>query len=189
MEAFLVSLATVALAELGDRTQLIALVLATRFRKPWPMIAAIFLSSVANHLLAGVIGLWIGNLLSPRLLDGLVGASLILMAPWGMTSANEEEEKVFTGTRVFVTTFVAFTLAELGDKTQIATMALAAGYRNLVAVVAGSVTAMMVANVPVVFAGAALASRIPVRQIRWIAAGLFVVLGLVFIARAVIGGH
>jgi putative Ca2+/H+ antiporter (TMEM165/GDT1 family) len=186
MEAFFVSFVTVALAELGDRTQLLTLLLATRFRRPWPMVAAIFVATLASHLAAGLIGIWVGRLLSPAFLDGIVGTSLVLMAFWTYAPEKKEDERApVSGTGVFVVTLVAFFVAEIGDKTQIATVALAAGYRNLPLVVAGTTSGMMVANVPVVFAGSAFASRIPIRTIRYVAGALFALLGLVFLARAI----
>ena len=185
MEAFLVSFTTVALAEIGDRTQLLALLLATRYRKPWPMIGAIFLATVANHLAAGFIGVWFGKFLSPALVDGIVGTSLVVMALWTVKPEASAEETPVSRAGVFVATFVAFFLAEIGDKTQIATAALAAGYANLPVVVAGTTCGMMAANVPVVFAGALFATRIPVRAVHYVASGLFAVVGVVFVARAI----
>lgn len=185
MEAFLVSFTTVALAEVGDRTQLLSLVLAARFRRPWPMIAAIFVATLANHLAAGFIGVTIGKFLSPVLLDGVVGASLIIMAWWTLTPEATEEESEITGAGVFFATLVAFFLAEIGDKTQIATVALAAGYGNLPVVVAGTTSGILAANIPVVLAGSAFASKIPIRALHYVASGVFAVIGLVFIARAI----
>jgi putative Ca2+/H+ antiporter (TMEM165/GDT1 family) len=186
MEAFLVSFSTVALAEVGDRTQLLALLLATRFRRPWPIIAAIFVATLANHLAAGFVGLWFGRLLNPTLLDGIVGVSLVVTGLWMLKPDTLEDKAPADNAGVFMTTLVAFFLAEMGDKTQIATVALAAGYANLPAVVAGTISGMMAADVPVVFAGSAFASRIPVRAIHYVASGLFGLVGLVFIARAML---
>jgi putative Ca2+/H+ antiporter (TMEM165/GDT1 family) len=183
MEAFFVSFTTVALAEVGDRTQLLALLLATRYRKPWPIVAV---ATLANHLAAGLVGAWFGRLLSPILLDGIVGASLVVTGLWMLKPDTLKDEAPVGNAGVFLTTLVAFFLAEMGDKTQIATVALAAGYANLPAVVAGTISGMMAADIPVVFAGSAFASRIPVRTIHYVASGLFGLVGLVFIARAML---
>jgi putative Ca2+/H+ antiporter (TMEM165/GDT1 family) len=186
MEAFLVSFSTVALAEVGDRTQLLALLLATRYRKPWPIVAAIFAATVANHLAAGFVGVWFGRLLSPTLLDGIVGISLVMTGLWMLKPDAIEDDAPAGSAGIFMTTLVAFFIGEIGDKTQIATVALAAGYANLSAVVAGSISGMMVADVPVVFAGSAFAARIPARAIHYVASGVFALVGLVFIARAML---
>lgn len=185
MEAFLVSFTTVALAEIGDRTQLLSLVLAARYRKPWPMVAAILVATLANHLAAGFIGIWFGRFLSPTILDGVVGTSLLVMALWTLKPDRAGEESPTGNAGVFIGTLVSFFVAEIGDKTQIATVALAAGYGNLVFVVAGTTCGMLVANVPVVFAGAAFASRVPVRAIHYVASALFALVGLLFVARAI----
>ncbi|MDE2264706.1 MAG: TMEM165/GDT1 family protein [Alphaproteobacteria bacterium] len=185
MEAFLVSLSTVAIAEMGDRTQLLSLLLATQFRRPWTIVSGILLATVANHALAGVIGVWIGRFLSPSVLDGLVGASLLTMAFWTLKREHLDESKEVGGRQAFAATFFAFFVAEMGDKTQIATMALAAGYTNLFAVVAGSTTGMMLANIPAVFVGHTFAARLPLQMIRYVASAVFVVLGAVFLVRAI----
>ncbi len=184
MEAFLVSLSTVAIAEMGDRTQLLSLVLAAKFRKPWQIIAGTLLATIANHALAGFIGVWFGRFLAPHLLDGIVGASMLAMALWTLKPDTLDEDEKIGGRSAFLTTLVAFFIAEIGDKTQIATVALAAAYANLFAVVAGTTTGMMLANVPVVFLGSGFASRLPMRAIHRVAAGLFAALGLLFIMRA-----
>lgn len=183
MLAFFISLSTVAIAEMGDRTQLLSLVLAAKFRKPWPIIAAIFFATLANHAVAGFIGLWFGRFLTQRLVDGIVGASLIGMAAWTLVPDKPGDEAI-EGRNAFLTTLVAFFIAEIGDKTQIATMALAAAYANLIAVVAGTTTGMLIANIPVVFLGNSFASRLPLRSIHIVAACMFGVLGLFFLYRA-----
>lgn len=186
MEAFLISLSTVALAEMGDRTQLLSLLLATRFRQPWPILAAIFLAALASHALAALIGVWLGGRLSPTILDSAVGISMIGMAVWMLKPDSADEHDSMPKQRgVFITTLVAFTVAEIGDKTQIATLALAAGYHNLPAVVAGSTCGMMVANAPVVFIGKIFADKLPMRAIHYTASVLLIVVGLFFIVRAV----
>ena len=186
MEAFLVSLTTVAIAEMGDRTQLLSLVLTAQFRRPWPILAGILLATLANHALAGLVGVWLGRYLTPPVLDGVVGISMLAMALWTLKPDTLDDEAQRSSGRVFLATLTAFFIAEIGDKTQIATIALAAGYANLAAVVAGTTSGMMLANVPVVLIGDAFASRLPVRKIHYVASGLFVALGILFIARAII---
>lgn len=185
MEAFLVSISTVAIAEMGDRTQLLALVLAARYRKPWPIIAGILCATLANHAVAGLIGAQAGKLLTPARLDLVVGASMIIMGLWTLRPDKLEDSASHAGrTGAFIATLLAFFVAEIGDKTQIATLALAAAYGNLVAVIAGTTTGMLVANVPVVLLGHAFADRLPLRAIRVLASLLFLALGALFIARA-----
>jgi putative Ca2+/H+ antiporter (TMEM165/GDT1 family) len=186
MEAFLVSLSTVAIAEMGDRTQLLSLVLATRYRKPWPIIAGILLATLANHAVAGIIGVWFGKYLSPSIVDAVVGTSMLAMAIWALIPDKVDgDARASTRRGAFAATLIAFFIAEIGDKTQIATLALAAGYSNLTAVVAGTTTGMMIANIPVVLAGNAFAGRLPMRPIHYATSGLFAVLGIVFITRAI----
>jgi len=189
MEAFLVSAGSVAIAEMGDRTQLLALLLAARFRRPWPIVAGIFCATFANHAAAGLIGVWFGRLLTPAFLDGVVGVSMLAMALWTLIPDKVEEDESLSRPRrgVFLSTLICFFLAEIGDKTQIATLALAAAYSNLIAVVAGTTAGMMIANVPVVFLGRAFAGRLPMKAIHWGAAAIFAVLGLVFLMRALAG--
>ena len=184
MEALLVSFGTVAIAEMGDRTQLLALVLAAHYRRPWPILAGIVLATLANHAVAAFIGVRFAAFLTPTLLDAVVGASLIAMALWTLRSDAFDEAGVSTGRNAFLSTLIAFFVAEIGDKTQLATMALAAGYANLGWVVAGTTGGLVAANIPVVFIGKAFAERLPMRLIHFGAAALFVVLGAVFIARA-----
>ncbi|HMH87257.1 MAG TPA: TMEM165/GDT1 family protein [Steroidobacteraceae bacterium] len=185
MEAFLVSITTIAVAEIGDRTQLLSLVLAARYRRPWPIIAGILCATLANHALAGVVGVWFGSLLKPRTLDVVVGISMIVMAIWTLKPDQLDENTGATGAMgAFLATLTSFFIAEIGDKTQIATLALAAAYPSLLAVVAGTTAGMMLANVPVVFLGKAFASRLPLKAIHFGAALLFIVLGLIFLVRA-----
>mgnify|MGYP001545757427 FL=1 len=187
MEAFLVSLSTVAIAEMGDRTQLLALVLAAKFRKPVPIIAAILLATIANHAIAGYLGVWLGRYLTPQILDIVVGISMLGMAVWTLIPDKLEEGDAKTdGHGAFVATLIAFFIAEIGDKTQIATAALAAGYSNLLGVVAGSTTGMLLANVPVVFMGSKFAEKLPMNAIHKGASALFAVLGIYFIARGML---
>jgi len=184
MEALFVSLTTIAVAEMGDRTQLLSLILAARFGRPWPIIAAILLATITNHAAAGLLGVWFGRFLQPHVLDLIVGASLIIMALWALKPDQlDAEVTTLDSSGVFVATLVAFFIAEIGDKTQIATVALAAAYTNLGAVVAGTTCGMLLANVPVVFLGKAFAHRLPLRAIRLGAAALFALLGVVFVLR------
>jgi putative Ca2+/H+ antiporter (TMEM165/GDT1 family) len=186
MQAFLISLTTIAVAEIGDRTQLLSLVLAARYRRPLPIIAGILCATLANHAAAGFVGIWFGSLLKPRSMELIVGISMIAMALWTLKPDKLGAETVSTGAMgAFLATLTSFFIAEIGDKTQIATIALAAGYPNLVAVVSGTTAGMLVANVPVVILGKAFADRLPLKAIHYVAAGLFVILGAIFIGRAV----
>ena len=180
MEALLVSTGVVALAEIGDKTQLLAFVLAARFKAPRPIILGILLATLANHGVAGALGAWITTLLSPALLRWLLGLGFLAMAIWVLVPDKLENTDASTATRwgVLGTTFVTFFLAEMGDKTQIATVALAAHYTLPVVVVIGTTAGMLLANVPAVFAGERLSTKIPMRLIRGIAALLFALLGL-----------
>jgi putative Ca2+/H+ antiporter (TMEM165/GDT1 family) len=185
MEAFFVSITTISIAEIGDRTQLLSLVLAARYRRPWPIIAGILCATLANHAAAGFVGVWFGSLLKPRMLDIAVGISMIAMALWTLKPDKLDESTGSTGAMgAFLATLTSFFIAEIGDKTQIATLALAAAYPSLLAVVAGTTAGMMIANVPVVFLGKAFASRLPLKAIHTGAAILFAVLGTIFLARA-----
>jgi putative Ca2+/H+ antiporter (TMEM165/GDT1 family) len=186
MEAFLISLSTVAIAEIGDRTQLLSLVLAAQFRKPWHILAGVFVATLANHAAAGFLGVWFGHFLTPRILDLIVGASMLIMALWTLKPDKLDDEPSFAQRSVFLATLVAFFIAEIGDKTQIATIALAAGYSNLFAVVAGTTLGMLIANAPVIFLGSAFASKLPLKAIHIGAAILFAVLGVVFIVRGLL---
>jgi putative Ca2+/H+ antiporter (TMEM165/GDT1 family) len=185
MEAFLVSITTISIAEIGDRTQLLSLVLAARYRRPWPIIAAIFCATLANHAVAGLIGVWFGRLLTPLVLDVVVGVSMIGMGLWTLKPDKLDEGAMYVSAAgAFVATLTAFFVAEIGDKAQIATLALATAYPNLIAVVTGTTCGMLLANIPVVFLGKAFADRLPMKAFHYGAAALFMVLGLVFIARA-----
>ena len=185
MEAFLISLSTVAIAEMGDRTQFLSLVLAARFRKPWLILAGVVIATLANHLAAASVGIWFGHKIAPAFLDALVGCSMAGMALWTLFLPDKPDTDPKTrGRGAFVTTVISFFLAELGDKTQIATLALAAAYSNLFVVVAGTTTGILIANVPVVFLGNAFADRIPMTAVRTLTAILFFALGVYFIVRA-----
>jgi Ca2+/H+ antiporter, TMEM165/GDT1 family len=190
MESLLVSISTVAIAEMGDRTQLLALMLAAHYRKPWPILAGILCATLANHAVAGLVGVHLGRFMTPALLDGVVGVSMIGMALWTLKPDTLEENPAgVSRTSAFLATLVAFFIAEIGDKTQIATVALAAAYSNLLAVVAGTTTGMMLANAPVVFLGKAFSERLPLKTIHYVASGLFLLLGALFIFRAIYHYH
>lgn len=182
MDAFLWSTGVVALAEMGDKTQLLSLVLAARFKKPWPIIAGILVATLANHGVAGALGAWIADTLGAERLRWILGVSFVIMAAWMLVPDKLTEEDAPSGTRtgVFLTTLVVFFLAEIGDKTQFATIALAAQYpESLVVVVVGTTLGMMLANVPVVVFGQAITRRLPIRWIHTTAAVLFAGLGVV----------
>lgn len=179
MEALLLSTGIVALAEIGDKTQLLAFFLAARFRKPLPIVSAILVATLANHAFAAAIGTWVTSMLSTEVLRWVLGLSFLLMAAWTLIPDKlEKDDAELAKYGVFMTTFIAFFLAEMGDKTQIATVALAAQYNNFYAVVAGTTLGMMLANVPAVYFGDRIADRLPVRLVHGIAAILFGSLGV-----------
>ena len=183
MEAFLISTGIVALAEMGDKTQLLSLVLAARFRKPWPIVLGIFVATLANHALAGAVGSWVTTVLGPDVLRWVLGASFIAMAVWMLIPDKLDDDEADGKPRwgVFGTTVVAFFLAEMGDKTQIATVALAAQYQQWAAVVAGTTLGMMIANAPVVWFGDRMVKKVPIRVVHLISALIFAVLGVLAI--------
>jgi putative Ca2+/H+ antiporter (TMEM165/GDT1 family) len=179
VEAFLVSTGIVALGEMGDKTQLLALMLAARFRKPWPIVAGILVATLANHALAGWVGEWVSRALGPDLLRWIIGGSFLAMAVWMLIPDKADDvEGGQARWGVFGTTVVAFFLAEMGDKTQIATVALAARYGDLVPVVAGSTLGLMLANVPAVFLGDKVATWVPMRVVHVVSAVIFALLGV-----------
>ena len=180
MEALFISAGVVALAEIGDKTQLLAFILAARFKKPVPIIAAILCATVLNHGLAGAVGAWITASVSPGILRWVLGVSFIGMAVWTLIPDKIEEEETRAAKKlgVFGATFVTFFLAEMGDKTQIATVALAAHYASPLLVVLGTTLGMLIADVPAVFAGDKLASKIPMKLVHSIAATIFAALGV-----------
>ncbi|MBB5392275.1 MULTISPECIES: TMEM165/GDT1 family protein [unclassified Herbaspirillum] len=179
MDAFLVSTGIVALAEIGDKTQLLAFILAAKFRKPLPIIFGVLVATIANHAFAGALGAWITSLLSPETLRWVLGVSFIAMAVWTLIPDKfDESEAKFGRFGVFGTTLLTFFLAEMGDKTQVATVALAAQYHAFVPVVAGTTLGMMIANVPAVLLGDRIAGRMPVRVVHAIAAAIFAILGV-----------
>lgn len=179
MEAFLVSTGIVALAEIGDKTQLLAFVLAAKFRRPLPIIAAIFVATIANHAFAAAIGTWITGLLGPGTLRWVLGASFLAMAVWTLVPDKiDDEDTPLARYGVFLTTLIAFFVAEMGDKTQVATVALAARYDALIAVVCGTTLGMMIANVPAVYLGDRIANRVSLKLVHGIAAAVFALLGV-----------
>ena len=179
LDAFLVSTGVVALAEIGDKTQLLAFILAAKFRKPWPIIAGVLVSTIINHGFAGALGAWITALLSPEILRWVLGLSFIGMAIWTLIPDKfDESDAKLARFGVFGTTVIAFFLAEMGDKTQFATIALAAQYHAVVPVVAGTTLGIMIANVPAVLLGDRIAHRMPVRVVHAIAALIFALLGV-----------
>lgn len=181
MEAFLVSTGLVALAEIGDKTQLLAFLLAARFRKPLPICLGILIATAVNHAGAGALGAWITTLLSPQALRWILGVGFVAMAIWTLIPDKIDEELEGGGKfklGVLGTTIVAFFLAEMGDKTQIATVAMAARFNDFWAVVAGTTLGMMIANVPAVLLGDRIAHKIPVRLVHGVAAAIFAVLGV-----------
>jgi len=182
MEAFLISTGIVALAEIGDKTQLLAFILAAKFRKPVPIIIGILVATIANHAFAGALGTWITSMVAPETMRWVLGLSFIVMAIWTLIPDKfEEDDAKLARYGVFGTTLIAFFLAEMGDKTQVATVALAAQYQSLIAVVAGTTFGMMIANVPAVIMGDRIASKIPVRIVHAIAAAIFAVLGVMML--------
>ena len=180
MQAFLISTGIVALAEMGDKTQLLALLLAARFKKPWPIVLGIFVATILNHAMAGALGAWVTTQISPQTLRYILGASFIAMAVWMLVpdKLDEEADRKNPCFGVFGTTFVLFFLAEMGDKTQIATVMLAARFDAYIAVVAGTTLGMMLANAPVVWLGERMTRLVPLRVVHLVSAVIFLGLGL-----------
>jgi Ca2+/H+ antiporter, TMEM165/GDT1 family len=179
LETLLVSTAIVAIGEIGDKTQLLSLVLAARFRKPWPIVAGIAVATLANHAIAGWVGNWVRGVVPSDVLKWLLVLSFFAVAAWALKpDTYDDEPGRHSRWGVFGVTVVAFFLAEIGDKTQVATVMLAARFPSLGAVVLGTTLGMLIANVPVVFAGKLAADRIPFKAIRIVAAVLFAALGV-----------
>jgi putative Ca2+/H+ antiporter (TMEM165/GDT1 family) len=178
VEAFLTSTVIVAVAEMGDKTQLLSFLLAARFRKPWPILAGILLATLANHFLAGAVGAWIATWIPGEILKWVVAVSFFAFGLWALKPDELGEDPAMPAAGVFLATLVAFFLVEMGDKTQLATIALAARYDSLVAVVLGTTFGMMLANAPAVWIGEKLAHRVNMKLMRWTAAALFWVLGV-----------
>ncbi|NEN74738.1 TMEM165/GDT1 family protein [Pelistega sp. NLN82] len=180
MNAFLISSSTVALAEMGDKTQLLAFLLASRFKRPIPIILGITLATLINHGFAGSIGAWLSNLVSPDILRWILGISFIAMAIWMLIPDKLEAEKISFSSRfgVFGVTCLTFFLAEMGDKTQIATIAMAARFDQTALVILGTTAGMLIANIPSVFLGEKFAHHFSPKLIHTIAASIFILLGI-----------
>ena len=180
MEALFVSTGVVALAEIGDKTQILAFILAARFKKPWPIIAGILCATIVNHGLAGALGAWITSVVRPGVLRWVLGSSFIGMAIWTLIPdrIEEDETKISKRFGVFGATSITFFLAEMGDKTQIATVAMAAHYGTPLLVVIGTTLGMLLADVPAVFIGDKLATKVPMKLVHAIAAAIFAALGI-----------
>ena len=181
-EALLVSTLTVALAEIGDKTQLLALVLAARYRKPWPIVLGILAATLVNHAASAWVGAWLAAMAPPGVMRWAIAISFFAVAVWALVPDKLDEDKEGAAQRsawgVFVATTIAFFLVEIGDKTQVATVVLAARYHPLWQVVTGTTLGMLLANAPVVLFGARFAHKLPLKAARWTAAALFAVLGL-----------
>ncbi len=186
LESLLVPTAIVALAEIGDKTQLLALILAARFRKPWPIIAGIIAATLANHAAAGAVGAWVSSFFSETVLHWILAASFAATALWTLVPDKMDDDENSAARRFgpFVTTLIAFFLAEIGDKTQVATVMLAAQYPHLIMVILGTTLGMLIANVPVVLAGNFAAEKLPLTLIRRLAATAFFVLAIVAVYSA-----
>lgn len=186
LESLLIPTAVVALAEIGDKTQLLALILAARFRKPWPIIAGIVAATLANHAAAGAVGAWVSGFLSATVLHWILAASFAATALWTLIPDKMDDDESSSARRFgpFVTTLIAFFLAEIGDKTQVATVMLAAQYPHLIMVIVGTTLGMLIANVPVVLAGNFAADKLPLTLIRRLASAAFFVLAAVAVYTA-----
>ena len=179
MEPVFISALVVAVAEIGDRTQLLAIVLTARFRKPWPILAGILVATTANHGLTAVVGYLVSGLLSGHWMNWILAVSFFATAVWTLIPDKpDEDEKIVTHIDVFVTTAVAFFIVEMGDKTQIATLSLAARFHDIFRVAAGTTLGMMLANTPAVLLGQAAMKIVPLKFVRWAAAAIFLVLGV-----------
>lgn len=179
MEAFLISTGIVALAEIGDKTQLLAFLLAAKFRRPLPIVLGILAATLANHAMAAAVGAWISSLLGPDAMRWVLGVSFLAMAAWTLVPDKIDDDEASVGSYgVFMATLIAFFLAEMGDKTQVATVALAARYEAMIAVVAGTTLGMMLANVPAVYLGERIANKVPLKLVHGIAAAIFAALGV-----------
>jgi Ca2+/H+ antiporter, TMEM165/GDT1 family len=178
LESLFIPTLIVALAEIGDKTQLLALLLAARFRKPWPIVWGILLATLANHFVAGAVGNWVADLLSPATLSWILAASFVAVALWTLVpdKLDDEDSSLVKRHGPFLTTLIAFFIAEMGDKTQVATVMLAAQYPHFILVVLGTTLGMLIANVPVVLAGNFAAERLPLTLIRRLAATAFIAL-------------
>lgn len=179
MESFLTSTLLVALAEIGDKTQLLSFVLAARLRKPGAIIMGIFVATILNHALAGSVGVWLATLVSPQMLPWATGLLFIGFGLWTLHPDSLGDDPKLHRAGAFATSAIAFFIAEMGDKTQLATVALGARFDMLAAVVLGTTLGMLIANIPAVLVGEALAQRLPMKAIRYTAAGVFIATGVV----------
>ena len=186
LESLFVPTAIVALAEIGDKTQLLALILAARFRKPWPIIAGIIAATLANHAAAGAVGAWFSTFFSAATLHWILAASFAATALWTLIPDKMDDDEASSARRFgpFLTTLIAFFIAEIGDKTQVATVMLAAQYPHLIMVIIGTTLGMLIANVPVVLAGNFAAEKLPLTLIRRLASAAFFVLAAVAVYSA-----
>jgi putative Ca2+/H+ antiporter (TMEM165/GDT1 family) len=189
VEALLSSLGMVAFAEMGDKTQLLSFVLAARFRgQHWPIIAGIFIATIVNHALAALAGDWVAMKVSPDVMRWVLGLAFLAFAAWALVPDTLDEDEQKTARHgAFVTTLVMFFLAEMGDKTQLATVALGAQFNNLLAVTMGTTLGMMIANVPAVLLGETLAKRFPLSKMRFVAAALFAIFGALILLKVNFG--
>lgn len=189
MEALVTSLGMVAIAEMGDKTQLLSFVLAARFRgQHWPIIAGIFVATLFNHALAALAGDWVATTVTADVLRWILGLAFLAFAGWALIPDTlDESEQHTTRYGAFLTTLVMFFLAEMGDKTQLATVALGAKYASLVAVAMGTTLGMMVANIPAVMLGETLAKRFPLSKMRFVAAALFAIFGVLILLKVDLG--
>lgn len=185
MQTLFIAASAVAIAEIGDKTQFLSLILAAKYRRPWPICIGILVATLANHAIAGEVGALVAGWLSPLYLKWIVASSFLAVAAWTLVpdKASDDDAARGDGRGVLVATLIAFFLAEMGDKTQIATIVLAAQYHPLWQVVAGTTLGMLIANVPVVWLGARFAARLPLKAARIVAAGLFATLGLWLVLR------
>jgi putative Ca2+/H+ antiporter (TMEM165/GDT1 family) len=180
MEAFLISVGLVALAEIGDKTQLLAIVLAARYGRPWPILAGILIATIANHGLASAVGVYAGGILDGPWMRWVLGVAFLAFAAWTLIPDKYADKggPHASTSGVFITTLIAFFLVEMGDKTQVATVALAARYQSIVLVAAGTTVGMMLANAPGVFIGEAASEKVPIKWIRLAAAASFAAIGV-----------
>ncbi len=186
-QAFIVSTSVVALAEMGDKTQLLSLILAARYRKPMPIVLGILVATLLNHAMAGALGAWLSSLMRPEVLNWVMAAAFIAMGLWILVPDKLDEDDVAVPKQqmgVFFATVVAFFLAEMGDKTQFATIALAAQYSDVLSVVLGTTLGMMMANAPAVYLGNRFAQRLPTKIIHMIAAIIFIAIGVLTAVKA-----
>ena len=188
LEVLITSLSMVAVAEMGDKTQLLSFVLATRFRgRQWSIITAIFAATIVNHALAALAGDWIATALDPDVMRWILGVAFLAFAVWALIPDTLDDDQRFGKHGAFVTTLVMFFLAEMGDKTQLATVALGAKYSNLVMVSLGTTLGMMIANIPAVLIGEKLAERFPLSKMRFVAAALFAIFGVLILLKVDFG--